>query len=313
MDIARRLLLAAVIALTLDGWSALAQPQQPPDYEAVVINTIPLSNGIYVLTGAGGNIGVLAGSEGLFVVDNQYPPLYRKIEAALTKISHQPVRYVVNTHWHGDHIGGNEFMVKNGALVLAHEEVRARLIRQRSNPNTDWRNPPVRDAVLPVVTYRSRLTLHFNGEDIELYHPGPSHTDGDTFVYFRKANVLHTGDLFGTGRFPVFIPDNGGSVNGMILAMEQLLQVANAETKIIPGHGVGPVSRKELQEQHDMLVVIRDRVLSAIRSGKTLEQVIALKPTAEFDSTNSAGTRSPNDFVFLVYGDLAKAARAPSR
>jgi cyclase len=290
--------------------AAISRAQQQPDYDKVEIQAKQISSGFYVLFGAGGNIGVSVGKEGILLVDNQYTPLYGKIMQALRRISDQPIRFVVNTHWHGDHIGGNEQMAKNGAVIVAHENVRTRLINQRSNPNADWRNPPMPDGTLPVVTYKDAMALHFNGEDVDILHVPLAHTDGDSFVYFRKQNVLHTGDLFGTGRYPVFIPDNGGSSQGIITALEAIMKAANADTKIVPGHGIGPVTVKEVQEQHDMLVTIRERILTGIRAGKTLAQIVASKPTAEFDEKNKLG-RTPEEFVTLMHTDLTK--QPPSR
>jgi cyclase len=293
-------LIAALVCLI---W--IAQAQQQPDYDKVEIQAKQISSGFYVLFGAGGNIGVSVGNDGILLVDNQYTPLYGKITAALKRISDRPIRFVVNTHWHGDHIGGNQQMAKNGTVIVAHDNVRTRLINQRSNPNADWRNPPMPDGTLPVVTYKDAMTLHFNDEEVDILHVDLAHTDGDSFVYFRKENILHTGDLFGTGRYPVFIPDNGGSTQGILTAMERIIKTANAATKIVPGHGIAPVTVKEVQEQHDMLAAIRDRILAGVRAGRTLEQIMASKPTAEFDDHNKAG-RTAEEFVTLVYSDLTK-------
>ena len=305
----KRTLLVAQMVLTMLCLARAAQAQQQPDYDKVVIQTVQVSDGFYILVGAGGHIGVSVGSDGILLVDNQYTPLYGKIIEALRKISSQPIRFVVNTHWHGDHIGGNEGMAKNGTVIVAHENVRARLIRQRSNPNTDWRNPPMPDGTLPVMTYSSSMTLHFNGNDVDVIHFPTAHTDGDSIVYFRQANILHAGDLFAADRYSSFIVDNGGTVDGMIAAMEGILKVAKPDTKIIPGHGVAPVTVKEVQAQRDAFVAIRDRVQTAIRAGQTLEQIIASQPTAEFDARNKAG-RPPEEFLTMVYADLARKSAA---
>ncbi len=284
-------------------WAAPAQ--QLPDFDKVVIKPVKVTEGIYILFGAGGNIGVSVGSDGILLVDTQYTPLYGKIMEALRKISSQPIRFVVNTHWHGDHIGGNELMAKAGTIVVAHDDVRRRLINQRTNPKADFRNPPMPDGTLPVITYSDRMTLHFNGDDIEIFHVGPAHTDGDTVVYFRKANVLHTGDLLGSGRFPVYVTDNGGTIHGMIAGLDRILTVVNADTKIIPGHGEGPTDLKTVKQQRDLLVAVRDRVLTGIQEGKSLQQIIASKPTAEFESPKMEG-RTPDEFVTMVYQDLSR-------
>lgn len=278
----------------------------PQNFDEISVKSLPVADNIYVLVGAGGNIGVSVGPDGILLVDNQYTPLYGKIMDALRKLSDQPIRFVVNTHFHGDHIGGNAQMAKNGAVIVGHDNLRKRLIENWSNPIPNPRNPPVPPEALPIVTYSDSITFHFNGDDVFVFHPGPAHSAGDSVIYFRRANVIHVGDIVSAGRYPVFVAESGGSTDGMIAAMEQILNIANPSTRIIPGHGPPPTTMQEVQDTHDMLVAVRNRVFSAMQAGKTLEQIIAAKPTAEFDARFGGGTRSPDDFVTMVYRGLAK-------
>src|ERR1700733_9024934 len=268
------------------------------DFAATPIQTVKIADGIYVLMGgaAQGNILVSAGPDGIFLIDSMYAPMHGKIMDALAAISNQPIRFLVNTHLHGDHTAGNEAMAKLGAVIISQENMRKRMAAQ---PNT----PP---AALLLVTYADSLTLHFNGEEIYIYHPEPAHTDGDSIIYFRHANVMHVGDVPSSLRYPNIGVNDGGSVDGMIAAARQVMTIANENTKIIPGH-LGPVvGFKEIQQQLVMFTAVRDRISSAIRAGKTLEQVVASKPTADFDEGRLGGAITPDRFVTLVYTDLSR-------
>src|SRR5205823_3498137 len=205
----------------------------------------------------------------------------------------QPIRFLVNTHLHGDHTAGNEAMAKLGAVIISHENMRKRMATAKNNG-------------LPVLTYTDSLTLHFNGEEIYIFHPAPAHTDGDSIIYFRHANVMHVGDVPSSLRYPNIGVDDGGSVDGMIAAAREVMKVANPETKIIPGH-LGPVAGfKEIQQQLEMFAAVRDRVANAIRAGKTMQEVVASKPTADFDKGRMGGAITPDRFVTLVYTDLSR-------
>jgi glyoxylase-like metal-dependent hydrolase (beta-lactamase superfamily II) len=268
------------------------------DFQTIEIQTVRIADGLYVLMGgpAQGNILVSTGSDGIFLVDTMYAPMHQKIMDALSKISGQPIRYIVNTHLHGDHTAGNEAMAKLGAVIISQENMRKRMAGQQNG------GPP---GALPAITYTDSMTLHFNGEEIYIYHPAPAHTDGDSIVYFRHANVMHVGDVPSSLRYPNIGVTDGGSVEGMIAAARQVMKIANADTKIIPGH-LGPVvGFKEIQQQLEMFAAVRDRVLSAIRAGKTLEEVVASKPTADFDQGRMGGAITPDRFVTLVYQDLS--------
>jgi cyclase len=277
------------------------------DFGAIQIQTVKVADGLYVLMGgaAQGNIAVSVGSDGLFLVDSMYAPMHQKIMDALSKISPQPIRYLVNTHLHGDHTAGNEAMAKLGAVIISHENMRKRMAEQQNNAPSA--------GALPVMTYTDSMTLHFNGEEIYIYHPQPAHTDGDSIIYFRHANVMHVGDVPSSLRYPNIGVNEGGSVDGMIAAARQVMKIANADTKIIPGH-LGPVvGFKEIQQQLEMFAAVRDRVSSAIRAGKTMEQVVASKPTADFDQGRMGGAITPDRFVSLVYADLSRGAAGNKR
>lgn len=294
----------ALILACLPLFPPAARAQNNIDFTGIQIQTVKVADGLYVLMGgaAQGNIAVSVGSDGMFLVDSMYAPMHQKIMDALAKLGPQPtVRYLVNTHLHGDHTAGNEAMARLGAVIISQENMRKRMAENQKNP------PPA--AALPIVTYGDHMTLHFNGEEIYIYHPEPAHTDGDSIIYFRHANVIHVGDIPASLRYPNIGVDDGGSVDGMIAAGRQVMKIANQNTKIIPGH-LGPVvGFKEVQQQIDMFVTVRDRIMTAIRAGKTLQQVVASKPTAEFDEARKAGAITPDRFVTLVYTDLSRRAR----
>jgi glyoxylase-like metal-dependent hydrolase (beta-lactamase superfamily II) len=289
---------AVIVALSCALPNARAQGV---DFAKQEIQTVKIADGLYVLMGgaAQGNIVVSAGNDGMFLIDSMYGPMHDKIMAALAKIGNQPIRYLVNTHLHGDHTGGNEAMAKLGAVIISHENMRKRMAQ---TPNTPA-------AALPVLTYTDSLTLRFNGEEIYIYHPEPAHTDGDSIVYFRHANVMHVGDVPSSLRYPNIGVTDGGSVDGMIAAAQQVMKIANPQTKIIPGH-LGPVvGFDEIKQQLVMFTAVRDRVMTAIRAGKTQQEVVASKPTADFDQGRMGGAITPDRFVTLVYQDLSRRAK----
>jgi cyclase len=292
---------SAVIAALMLAFLISNAAAQGVDFAKTEIQTVKISDGLYVLMGgpAQGNIVASVGSDGVFLIDSMYGPMHQKIMDALAKITRQPIRFLVNTHLHGDHTAGNEAMAKLGAVIISQDNMRKRMADQ---PKT----PP---AALPVVTYTDNMTLRFNGEEIYVYHPEPAHTDGDSIVYFRHANVMHVGDVPSSLRYPNIGVDDGGSVDGMIAAARQVMKIANENTKIIPGH-LGPVvGFKEIEQQLVMFTAVRDRISSAIRAGKTLEQVVASKPTADFDQGRMGGAITPDRFVTLVYTDLSRKSK----
>jgi len=274
------------------------------DFDAVNIEAVPVADGIFMLTGAGGNIGLSVGDDAAFVIDDQYAPLTEKILAAIASKTEDPVRFVINTHWHGDHTGGNESMGQSGAIIVAHENVRKRLSTEQFIEAFDTRVPPSPEAALPVVTFADSITFHWNGDDIRVFHVGPAHTDGDSVIHFQKANVIHAGDILFNGLYPFIDASAGGGIDGMIAAAERVLAMADEKTKIIPGHG--PLCEKaQLQASHDMLVVARDRIRRLMDEGKTRDEVIAAKPTADLDEEWGGGFLQPDVWVGIVFDGLA--------
>lgn len=291
-------LVALLVALSVSPHAAARQ------MEDVEIETVPVADGIYMLVGQGGNIGVSVGDDGVILVDDQYAPLTDRIRAAIAEISDRPIRFVLNTHWHGDHTGGNENLGEAGALIVAHDNVRERMSTEQFIEFMDRRVPASPDTALPVVTFNDAVTLHLNDEEIHAFHVDPAHTDGDSIVVFRKANAVHMGDIFFRGTYPFIDLSSGGSVDGMIAAAARVLEMTEPGTPIIPGHG--PLGdRADLEAYHDMLRTIRDRVAAMVEEGKSLEEVIAAAPTAEFDAAMADGFIGPEQFLGIVYESLS--------
>lgn len=289
--------------------SAIAHDEEPDEAQAnpmadVEITAEPVAEGIYMLAGQGGNIGLSVGDDATFIVDDQYAPLTEKIVARIASITDRPVDYVLNTHWHFDHTGGNENFGKRGALIMAHDNVRKRMADGQYMQAFQMQIDPAPAVALPVLTFNDRLTLHANGQTIKGIHVKNAHTDGDTLVYFTEANVLHMGDTYFNGLFPFIDLESGGSIDGLIGAVQQSLAIGDEATKIIPGHG--PLASKDdLQAYHDMLKTLRDRVADAVAEGKSLEQVVAAKPSAEFDATaNRFGFLTPDQFVTTIFNSV---------
>ena len=270
-------------ALALPATAALAQQ----NFDTIQIRTTPVAGGVYMLRGAGGNIGLVVGDDGPFMVDDQYAPLTDKIRAAVAELSDQPIRFVLNTHWHGDHTGGNENLGEAGTLIVAHDNVRRRMSVEQIR-GVGRTTPASPAAALPVITFDATSTFFFNGDTIHAFHVPHAHTDGDAIIHFRAANVVHMGDTFFNGGYPFIDLSSGGSINGVIDAAERVLALADDGTRIIPGHG--PLSdRAGLQAYHDMLTTVRDRIRTAKEEGKTLDEVQAMQPTAEFDAEWGGG------------------------
>ncbi len=283
-------------------------------YDTVKVVPQKVADGLYVLFGAGGNIGLAVGSDATFLIDDQFAPLTPKITAAVAGITASPVKFLLNTHWHGDHTGGNEHLGQAGVLIFAHDNVRQRM----STPQFIARlkqNVPASPAIaLPVVTFNDSTTFHLNGEDIVAFHVRNAHTDGDVMVHFRKANVVHTGDVFVRYGFPFIDASSGGTVLGTIAAVERLLAATNADTKFIPGHG--PVStRADVERYRTMLVTVRDRVAAAVKAGKAPEAYFATHPLADLDPEWGKGFISGDVFVETLFRELqaANAAAKPAK
>ena len=291
--------LALTLALILTCGISNAAAQQNIDFEKLELQTVKVADGLYVLMGgpAQGNIAVSVGSDGVFLVDSMYGQMHEKIVDAVRALSPLPIRYVVNTHLHGDHTAGNAAMATLGAVIISHENMRKRMADAQSAPAP---------GTLPVLTYSDGLTLHFNGEEIQIFHPAPAHTDGDSIIYFRRANVAHVGDIPASLRYPNIGVNDGGTVDGMMAAARQLMKIVKPDTKIVPGH-LGPiVGFREIEQQLTMFVAVRDRIAAAIKAGKTEAEVVASKPTRDFDEGRMGGAITPDRFVSLVYTDLSR-------
>jgi glyoxylase-like metal-dependent hydrolase (beta-lactamase superfamily II) len=292
---------ALAAAVGLAGGS-LASPQEQ-DFSKVEVKTEKVADGVFVLMGAGGNIGVSAGPDGVILVDDEYAPLTEKITAAVKAISDKPIRFLLNTHWHGDHTGGNENLGNAGVLIVAHENVRVRMSVEQFLEAFNRKVPPSPEKALPVVTYDSSVTFHVNGDDIRGLHVAPAHTDGDSLVHFKKANVVHMGDLFFNGSYPFIDLSSGGSFEGMIAAADQVLATTDANTRFIPGHG--PVGgRADLERYRDMLKAVRAAVQPLVAAGKTADEVVAARPTAPLDEAWGKGFIKPEQFQRIVYASL---------
>ena len=277
---------------------------QEQDFSAVEIETIPVAENIFMLVGQGGNIGVAVTEEGVFLVDDQFAPLTEKIRAAVKELSSEPIRYLVNTHWHFDHTGGNENLGSTGTTIVAHDRVRDRLGTDQFITAFQREIPASPDAALPEITYNDRTTLHLGDQTVRIIHMPNAHTDGDSVIHFVEANVLHAGDIFFNKRYPFIDYSSGGSIDGMILAVDRLLQMAEPDTQIIPGHG--PLaSHDDLVFYRELLVDVRTKALAAIAAGQPLEEFIASKPTAELDAVWGVDFLSPEQFLTIVYQGIA--------
>jgi len=285
-------------------WAVPALAQQQ-DFSAVQIRTQQLSPNLFMLIGEGGNIALSTGADGSVLVDTQYAPLNAKILAAVRAARGSDVKYVINTHWHGDHTGGNEPLGNGGALIIAHDNVLARMSTEQFMAAFNQRVPPSPAAALPVVTFPSRTTFRLNGDVVQVVHVANAHTDGDSIVHFTNANVIHTGDTYMKDVYPFIDVSSNGSIDGFIASADAVLSRSDASTKIIPGHGE-LASRADLQRFHDMLVTVRGKIQALIDQGMSEDEVFAAKPTAEFDAAWGQGFMTPENFTRFSYQSLKR-------
>lgn len=273
----RRLLIGiAIISAT-----GAASAQQ--DFSKVQVKIEKLNASTYMLVGSGGNIGLSIGDDAVFVIDDQFAPLAPKIKAAIRSLTEKPVKFLVNTHYHGDHTGGNGSFSKEGALIFAQDNVRKRLLAEAET---------VKNA--PVVTFATDMTFHINGDDLLVHHVPHAHTDGDAFVQFKTGNIVHAGDVFFNGLYPFIDNSSGGSPDGVVAAVDAILAVTDTQSKIIPGHG--PLASKaDLQAYRDMLATTSARIKAM--AGKPLADVLAAQPSREFDEKWGKGFMPPARFV----------------
>jgi glyoxylase-like metal-dependent hydrolase (beta-lactamase superfamily II) len=298
---------AAAAIMALSG-PVFAQQQptasSPPDFSKVEIKTTDLGDNCYMLEGQGGNITVAVAKDGIIMVDGEFAPLHDKIKAAIEAISKQPIKYLINTHFHGDHTGGNELFARDGVIVVAEANVRKRLAAGTSNGLTGAQTPPAPQGALPSKIYTGAFKIRLQGRVADLEHIANAHTDGDTYVWFKTANVLSTGDTFTNGRYPNIDFANGGNIKGMIAASDAFLKLTNAKTRIVPGHG--PLAdRAALIEYRTMLITARDRMTQLVKQGNSEDDAVAAKPFADLDAKWAPTELAATNFVRVVYHSLA--------
>jgi glyoxylase-like metal-dependent hydrolase (beta-lactamase superfamily II) len=296
--------LACATAAALFAVSAYAQGQ--PDFSKVEIKTTPLGHNVYMLEGQGGNMTVAVGNDGVIQVDGEFAPLHDKIAAAVAKVSGgKPVKYLINTHFHGDHTGGNENFAKDGITVVAHKNLAMRLEHGSTNGMSGAKTAPSPKMAIPTKTYTTEgLQLMVDGQTAVVNHPASAHTDTDSYVYFPAANVIATGDIVSTGdRYVTIDYANGGSINGIISTVETYLRMGNDQTKYVPGHGA-LASKADLQKYHDMLVRVRDSVQGEIKAGKSEEQAVSDKPLAPIGAQLHTNQMADDNMVKMVYRSL---------
>jgi len=278
---------------------------QNQNFDTVQIRTTKLTQSIYMLEGTGaGNIGVCVGTDGTFIIDDQYAPLTEKIKVAIAKLTNKPVQFIINTHWHGDHSGGNENFGKEGAIIVSQENSRKRL-----EANQFFGLPPHEQAAyskpgLPKITFTQSITFHYNGETIQIFHIADAHTNGDAIIYFQQSNVVHMGDVFVRYGFPFIDEPNGGNINGMIETIDSVVNLVNENTTIIPGHGQLS-KKKDLIDYNTMLRTVRDRIKKQMDEGKTMEQIISSNPLNGYVKEGP----NANNIIRIVYNSVLKSKK----
>ncbi|MEO5734557.1 MAG: MBL fold metallo-hydrolase [Rubrivivax sp.] len=280
---------------------ALVAAAQGDDIAKVQIKTTRLADHVYMLVGAGGNIGLSVGDDAVFMIDDQFAPLVPKIKAAVAELTPKPLKFVLNTHFHFDHTGGNDALGRDGAVIIAHDNVLRRLSSDQVMAFIGAKQTASAHAGLPVLTVPGDITLHLNGDEIHAFHAPMAHTDGDLIVHFRKADVIHMGDTFFNGFYPFIDFDNGGSAAGVVAAADQVLALATERTKIIPGHG--PLAtRADLLAYREMLASVAGRIRALRAEGRSDDQIAAATPSAAFDAAWGGGFIKPEKFVTMMLG-----------
>jgi glyoxylase-like metal-dependent hydrolase (beta-lactamase superfamily II) len=273
--------------------------------DEVEIGIETINDHVHMLTGRGGNIGLVVTEDGAFMIDDQYAPLTDRILEAVRSITDQPVKFVLNTHWHGDHTGGNENLAERGTLVVAHDNVRERMSSEQVSEFFGRTTPASPDGALPVVTFNDTVTFHLGDQTIHAFHVPHAHTDGDSVVVLPDVNVIHAGDVVFYGLYPFVDVDSGGSLPGMISAVETIAERADAETTIIPGHGP-IIDREQLMQYHAMLETVHERLEAAIANGRSLEEIQAAGITAEYDDEWGDGFIPPQRWVELLHRGMTE-------
>jgi cyclase len=272
------------VAATVCVLSCSPVAAQRIDYSKLEIKTTDLGHGVYLLGWQGGDSLILVGDDGVLLVDTSVAPMGDKIRAAIAKVSDKPIKLIINTHAHADHFGANEALAKGGARIMAHDNLRERMAKGQYLAAFNQTIPPSPPAALPTLTYADAMTLHFDGETVQLFHPPNAHTDNDTLVHFKRANVIHaSGTIGGDGGYPFFDMSSGGSLAGMIVAEDKMISLADGKTRIVADEG-DPASTETLKASRDMLVTLRARVQKLIDEGRSEDQAVAAKPTKDFDA-----------------------------
>jgi glyoxylase-like metal-dependent hydrolase (beta-lactamase superfamily II) len=292
------------------GLAATAGAQSREEGE---LTSTPVRGSVHVLVmPTAGNVGLSVGEDGAFLIDDQFAPMTAKITAAVRELTDQPIRYVLNTHWHGDHTGGNANFGREGYVIVAHDNVRTRMSQEHFSQFFRAKVPPSPPEALPVITFSQRMTFHFNGDAIRVEHIPNAHTDGDAVFYFEKADVLHAGDVFVLYGYPFIDTVTGGSVDGMIAGLDRILAIIGPETRVIPGHG--PVAdATRVRAFRGMLVTVRDRIAALIREGKSLDEIVAARPLSDLDAEWGKGFIRQEQFLKVVHDSLSAGTGARAR
>ncbi|WP_167854936.1 MBL fold metallo-hydrolase [Mangrovimicrobium sediminis] len=280
------------------------------DWPSVEIDVHPLSDTLYFMHGSGGNMLLSAGADGLLLVDNEFPEIHGKILNAIEGVQPGPVEFVLNTHFHGDHTGSNSLLAQDGALILAQDNSRQRMTRAQTNLFFGSTTPPAPAQALPVVTFPESMNLYFNGERIEFFYVSPAHTDGDAVAWFTGSNVVHMGDIYINGLYPIIDLAGGGSIDGYFPALDAVLARIDDATRVVPGHG--PVGDKRaLQAYRDMLWDIRNRVQAMIDAGRDIDAILAANPSRDYDELWASDRVGPDDVVLMIYYSLTGSYGQP--
>lgn len=291
----KSLLLIVMFFASINSLSAQNKP--------VEFTTFQLSDTVYMLKGSGGNVGISTGEDGLYIIDDQVKPVTSELLQAIRKISNKPIRFVINTHYHADHTGGNETIGGAGAVIIAHDNIRKRMTTAQVSTFMQSTTPPYAEEALPVVTFNDRMSLHLNGETATAYYVANGHTDGDCIIHFPVSNVIHMGDMYFNGLYPYIDLDAGGSIQGMVEAADLALSMANESTRIIPGHGLLAIT-EDLKSYRDFLVKAIANVQEMIDMEMDLQQIIAAEPTKEWDEAQGKTWITPAQFVTFIYNSL---------
>jgi glyoxylase-like metal-dependent hydrolase (beta-lactamase superfamily II) len=273
------------------------------NWDSIQVTSQQVQENIYVLKGAGGNIGILTGADGIVMIDDQFLQLGKKIKDAIASLDKGPIRFTLNTHIHGDHSGSNEYFKQLGSIIVAHDLVRERMSKESFTEGSNSTTPPRDKDAWPVVTFPNKLTLHLNDQDIDLIHFEPGHTDGDVIIHFKQANVFHMGDVFVTYGYPYIDMSSGGSINGLIATLDQSLALMNETSMIIPGHGE-LCKKADVVKYRNRLADIRDKVSAALKKGKKPEELAGLDITNAYEAEWGKGFIKGKDFVMIVAADL---------